>query len=73
VFFVLDKVGGENWQVVVQKEAKAQWVQAKVVDLMIGTYIDMDMDMDMQVANVTKDNTRDVEEGEEVLASGCHH
>jgi hypothetical protein len=68
-------VGGENWRVVVQKEAKAQWVQAEVVDLMIGTYID-GVFMDMQVASVTKDNTRDVEEGEEVLASGasgCHH
>ncbi len=42
--------------------------------LMIGTYID-GVFMDMQVASVTKNNTRDVEEGEEVLASGasgCH-
>jgi hypothetical protein len=42
-------------------------VQIEIVDLMIGTNID-GVFMDMQVASVAKDNTRDVEEREEVSA-----
>ncbi len=42
-------------------------MQIEIVDLMIGTNID-GVFMDMQVASVAKDNTRDVEEREEVSA-----
>jgi hypothetical protein len=43
-------------------------VQGKVVDMTIRTYID-GVFMDMQVINVVRENTRDVEEGEEMLAT----
>jgi hypothetical protein len=42
-------------------------VQVEIVDMMIGIDID-GVFIDMQVSSVTRDNTRDVEEGEEVLA-----
>ncbi len=67
MFFVPDKVGGWDLQVVVQKETRAWWVQVEIVDMMIGIDID-GVFIDMQVSSVTRDNTRDVEEGEEVLA-----
>jgi hypothetical protein len=41
-------------------------VQTKVVDMMIGTYIDA-VFMDTQVANVVRDSARGIEEGEEML------
>ncbi len=43
-------------------------MQGKVVDMTIRTYID-GVFMDMQVINVVRENTRDVEEGEEMLAT----
>jgi hypothetical protein len=66
VFFVPYKVGGGDWQVV-QKET-CGWVQVEVVDMMIGTYID-GVFMDMQATSVIRDNARDIEEGEEMLAT----
>ncbi len=43
-------------------------MQVEVVDTMIGIDID-GVFMGMQVAGATRNNTRDVEEGEEVLAT----
>ncbi len=40
MFFVLNKVGGGDYRIVVQKEAQVQRVQAKIVDLMLGINID---------------------------------
>ncbi len=60
-------MGGGDWQIVVQKEAQTRWVHAEVVDMMIGIDI-YGVFMDTQVASVARDNVRDVEEGEEVLA-----
>ncbi len=42
-------------------------MQVEVVDLMDGTYIDR-VFMDMQGASIARDNAKDVEEGEEMLA-----
>jgi len=68
VFFVPDKVGSGDWRAVVQKETWVQWVQVEVVDLMIGIDID-GVFMDMQAAGVTRDNARNIEEEEGVLAT----
>jgi hypothetical protein len=43
-------------------------VQAEVLDMMIGINID-GVFMDTQVGGVIRDNAREVEEGEEVLAT----
>jgi hypothetical protein len=39
------------------------------MDMMIGTNIAMVVVMDMQAANVTRNNARGIEEGEEVLTT----
>jgi hypothetical protein len=62
VFFVPYKVGGGDWQVVVQNEAQAQWVHVEVVDMIIGTNID-GVFMDMQMVGVARDNAKDIEKG----------
>ncbi len=51
-----------------QKEAQTWWVQAKVVEMMTRKDID-GVFVDMQATSVARENTRDAEQGEEVLAT----
>jgi hypothetical protein len=62
VFFVPYKVGGGDWEVIVQNETRAQRVHAEIVDMMIGTNID-GVFMDMQMVGVVRDNAKDIEKG----------
>jgi len=62
VSFVPFKVGGGDWQVIVQNETRAQRVHVEIMDMMIGTNID-GVFMDMQMVGVIRDNGKDIEKG----------